>query len=46
MGLHVELLRWLYTTTGDPSFQVYAQRWQQYLETNHGQISTKIITRP
>lgn len=46
MGLHVDLLRWLHTTTGDPTFQLYAQKWEEYLENNSEKISTKIITRP
>lgn len=46
MGLHIELLNWLHSTTGDPTFQVYAQRWQGYLASNSDQISTRIITRP
>jgi len=46
MGLHIELLNWLYSTTSDPTFQLYAQRWEGYLETNSNQINTKIITRP
>lgn len=31
-GLHVELLKWLYTTTGDDFFNQYASRWEEYLE--------------
>lgn len=31
-GLHVELLRWLYATTGDAFFNQYASRWEVYLE--------------
>lgn len=46
MGLHVELLNWLYQTTGDPTFKLYAQRWEEYIKNNKGNISTKIITQP
>jgi hypothetical protein len=46
MGLHIELLNWLYSTTSDPAFQLYAQRWEEYQKTNSNTISTKIITMP
>ncbi|MEN6330175.1 MAG: D-glucuronyl C5-epimerase family protein [Methanobacteriaceae archaeon] len=46
MSLHVELLNWLYSATADPTFQIYAQRWDGYLKSNTGNVSTKIITMP
>lgn len=46
MGLHVELLNWLYSTTGDDTFKLYAQRWEEYLKNNSENINTKVITMP
>jgi hypothetical protein len=45
MGLHIELLNWLYSTTSDPTFSQYAQKWQGYLKNNKN-INTTIITVP
>jgi len=33
-GLHVELLNWLYSKTGNPLFIQYAKRWEAYLKNN------------
>lgn len=46
MGLHVELLNWLHSTTKDPIFEKYAKRWEEYLKNNSENVNTKIITMP
>ncbi len=46
MGLHVELLNWLYLTTSDSTFKLYATRWEEYIKNNRGDITMKIITPP
>lgn len=46
MGLHVELLKWLHSTTGDSTFQYYAQRWEGFYKNRQGEVSTPIITMP
>lgn len=37
-GLHVELLKWLYTTTGDVFFNQYASKWEGYLKKKSNKL--------